>query len=69
MEEKKIQMTEDIEYFLLKAKSAIEQALETKDPTICLSSILQAEITIRSHISHIQKDNSELINTKSRIIE
>lgn len=69
MEDNKIQMTEDIEYFLLKAKSAIEQALETRDPNVCLSSILQAEITIRSHISHIQKNNTEISVIKSRIIE
>ena len=50
----KIEMTEDIEYFLLKAKSAIEHAIETKDPMACLSSIRQAEITMRSHINYIQ---------------
>ena len=52
--DEKIEMTEDIEYFLLKAKSAIEQALETRDPMHCLPCIRQAEITIRSHIVYLQ---------------
>lgn len=52
--EEKIEMTEDIEYFLLKAKNAIEQAIELKDPMQCLSHIRQAEITIRSHVVYIQ---------------
>ena len=54
MEENKIEMTEDIEYFLTKAKVAIEQAIEHKDPMHCLSQIRQAEIAIRSHITHLQ---------------
>ncbi len=53
-EEQKIQMTEDIEYWLLKAKGSIEQAIEEKDPMICLSHIRQAEIAIRSHVNYIQ---------------
>lgn len=52
--EEKLEMTEDIEYFLLKAKNAIEQAIETKDPMHCLGHIRQAEITIRSHVVYIQ---------------
>jgi len=54
MEEQKIQMTEDIEYWLLKAKASIEQSIQDKDPMICLSHIRQAEIAIRSHINYIQ---------------
>ena len=49
-----IQMTEDIEYWLLKAKASIEQSIQDKDPMICLSHIRQAEIAIRSHINYIQ---------------
>jgi hypothetical protein len=52
--EEKIEMTEDIEYFLNKAKNAIEQAIETKDPMHCLSQISQAEIAIRSHVVYLQ---------------
>jgi hypothetical protein len=59
MEENKIQMTEDIEYWLLKAKASIDQAIEEKDPMICLSHIRQAEIAIRSHVNYIQKENNE----------
>jgi len=69
MEENKIQMTEDIEYWLLKAKASIDQAIEEKDPMICLSHIRQAEIAIRSHMNYIQKDNSENIISKSWINE
>lgn len=47
-------MTDDIEYWLLKAKGSIDQALEERDPIICLSHIRQAEIAIRSHINYIQ---------------
>jgi hypothetical protein len=54
MEEQKIQMTEDIEYWLMKAKCSIEQSIQEKDPMICLSHIRQAEIAIRSHINYIQ---------------
>jgi hypothetical protein len=54
MEDNKIEMTEDIEYFLLKAKASIDQSIEDKDPMICLSPIRQAEIAIRSHINYIQ---------------
>ena len=54
MDEQKIQMTEDIEYWLLKAKASIEQSILDKDPMICLSHIRQAEIAIRSHINYIQ---------------
>jgi hypothetical protein len=50
----KIEMTEDIEYFLNKAKNAIELAIEQKNPKLCLSQIRQAEIVIRSHITYIQ---------------
>lgn len=57
MEDNKIQMTEDIEYFLTKAKNAIEEALVNKDPMHCLSSIRQAEISIRSHKIYIQTKN------------
>lgn len=59
MEEQKIVMTEDIEYWLLKAKASIDQAIEEKDPMICLSHIRQAEIAIRSHVNYIQKENNE----------
>ena len=69
MEEQKIQMTEDIEYWLLKAKASIDQAIEEKDPMICLSHIRQAEIAIRSHVNYIQKDNIESVNSKSWINE
>ena len=54
MEENKIEMTEDIEYFLNKAKSAIEAAILNKDPMLCLSDIRQAEIVIRSHVLYLQ---------------
>lgn len=54
MEENKIEMTEDIEYFLNKAKFSIEQAIENKDPMLCLSQIRQAEISIRSHLTYLQ---------------
>ena len=50
----KIEMTEDIEYFLNKAKCSIEDAILNKDPMLCLSHISQAEIAIRSHIVYIQ---------------
>lgn len=60
MEENKIQMTEDIEYWLMKAKGSIEQAIEDRDPMICLSHIRQAEIAIRSHVNYIQKENNEV---------
>lgn len=69
MEEQKILMTEDIEYWLLKAKASIEQAIEEKDPMICLSHIRQAEIAIRSHVNYIQKENNEVVTSKSWIIE
>ena len=59
MEENKIIMTEDIEYWLLKAKASIDQAIEEKDPMICLSHIRQAEIAIRSHVNYIQKENND----------
>lgn len=60
MEDEKIQMTEDIEYFLVKAKNAINDALTNKDPLLCLSSIRQAEIAITSHKIYIQaKPDSE----------
>jgi hypothetical protein len=52
--EEKIEMTEDIEYFLNKAKDAIVHALEVRDPLQCLSQIRQAEITIRSHVVYLQ---------------
>ena len=52
--EEKIEMTEDIEYFLNKAKNSIDLAIEQKDPMVCLSHIRQAEITIRSHLTYIQ---------------
>ena len=52
--DEKIEMTEDIEYFLTKAKNAIEFALEQKDPMLCLSHIRQAEIALRSHIVYLQ---------------
>ena len=54
MEDEKIEMTEDIEYFLVKAKNAINDALTNRDPLFCLSSIRQAEIAIRSHKIYIQ---------------
>ena len=59
MDEQKIVMTDDIEYWLLKAKASIDQAIEEKDPMICLSHIRQAEIAIRSHVNYIQKENNE----------
>ena len=59
MDDNKIIMTEDIEYWLLKAKASIDQAIEEKDPMICLSHIRQAEIAIRSHVNYIQKENNE----------
>ena len=59
MEEQKIVMTDDIEYWLLKAKASIDQAIEEKDPMICLSHIRQAEIAIRSHVNYLQKENNE----------
>jgi hypothetical protein len=52
--EEKIEMTEDIEYFLLKAKNAIEKAIELRDPLLCLSQIRQAEIAISSHVLYLQ---------------
>ena len=54
MEENKIEMTDDIEYFLNKAKVAIEDAILNKDPMLCLSQIRQAEISIRSHVVYLQ---------------
>ena len=60
MDDNKIEMTEDIEYFLNKAKYAIDQAIDQKDPMLALSHIRQAEITIRSHIVHIQANSAEL---------
>ena len=54
MEDEKIEMTDDIEYFLIKAKTFIEEALLNKDPLYCLSSIRQAEIAIRSHRIYLQ---------------
>ena len=54
MEEQKIVMTEDIEYWLSKAKTSIEQSIQERDPMICLSHIRQAEIAIRSHVNYIQ---------------
>ena len=54
MEDNKIEMTEDIEYWLLKAKASIEQSIQDRDPMVCLSHIRQAEIAIRSHINYIQ---------------
>ena len=59
MDEQKIVMTDDIEYWLLKAKASIDQAIEEKDPMICLSHIRQAEIAIRSHVNYIQKENND----------
>ena len=52
--EEKIEMTKDIEYFLSKAKNSIDLSLDQKNPLLCLSSIRQAEIAIRSHLIHIQ---------------
>jgi hypothetical protein len=54
MDENKIEMTDDIEYFLNKAKAAIEDALLNRDPMLCLSHIRQAEITLRSHVVYLQ---------------
>jgi len=54
MEDPIIEMTEDIEYFLTKAKNAITEALLNKNPMHCLSSIRQAEIAIRSHKVYLQ---------------
>jgi len=54
MDENKIEMTEDIEYWLFKAKAAIDQAVLDRDPLLCLSQIRQAEIAIRSHINYLQ---------------
>jgi hypothetical protein len=58
--EEKIEMTEDIEYFLNKAKNSIDLALDQKNPMLCLSNIRQAEITIRAHITHIQSKSDHL---------
>jgi hypothetical protein len=69
MDEQKIVMTEDIEYWLLKAKASIDQAIEEKDPMICLSHIRQAEIAIRSHVNYIQKENNEVVGSKFGTIE
>jgi hypothetical protein len=55
--EDKIEMTEDIEYFLNKAKNAIDQSIELRDPLHCLSQIRQAEIAIRSHVLYLQVKN------------
>jgi hypothetical protein len=58
--EEKIEMTEDIEYFLNKAKNSIDLAIEQKNPMICLSSIRQAEIAIRSHVTYLQVKTEQL---------
>lgn len=65
MDEQKIVMTDDIEYWLLKAKASIDQAIEEKDPMICLSHIRQAEIAIRSHVNYIQKENNDASDAKN----
>jgi len=52
--EEKIEMTEDIEYFLNKAKNSIDLAIEQRNPMISLSHIRQAEIAIRSHLTYMQ---------------
>lgn len=58
MEDRVIEMTEDIEYFLIKAKNAISEAIVNKDPMQCLSSIRQAEIVLRSHRMYIQANST-----------
>jgi hypothetical protein len=58
--EEKIEMTEDIEYFLSKAKNSIDIAIEQKDPMLCLSHIRQAEISIRAHLNLLQTRNEQL---------
>lgn len=58
--EEKIEMTEDIEYFLNKAKNSIDLAIEQKNPMICLSAIRQAEIAIRSHVNYLQVKTEQL---------
>ncbi len=54
-----LELTEDIEYFLNKAKNSIELALETKNPSICLPALRQADISIRSHQVYLQKEETE----------
>jgi len=58
--EEKIEMTEDIEYFLNKAKNSIDLAIEQKNPMVCLSNIRQAEIAIRAHITYLQAKTEQL---------
>lgn len=62
MENKKIEMTEDIEYFLNRAKNSIKKAIVSKDPLMCLSSLIQAEVSIRSHIIHLQSKEDDNTN-------
>lgn len=58
--EDNIEMTEDIEYFLNKAKCSIELAIEQKNPMICLSHIRQAEIAISAHLTYLQAKTEQL---------
>ena len=58
--ETEIELTEDIEYFLLKAKSAIDLAIEKKNAGLCLSALRQADISIRSHQVYLNSKNESL---------
>lgn len=68
MEHKKIEMTEDIEYFLNRAKNSIKKALVSKDPLMCLSSLIQAEVSIQSHMIYLQsKSDTEDVPNNATI--
>lgn len=58
--EPEIELTEDIEYFLLKAKAAIDLAIEKKNAGLCLSALRQADISIRSHQVYLNTKNEHL---------
>ena len=58
--EPEIELTEDIEYFLLKAKAAIDLAIEKKNAGLCLSALRQADISIRSHQVYLNTRNENL---------
>jgi hypothetical protein len=49
-----IKMTKDAEYFLKKAKKAIEFSLEHKDVNLCLKEIRQAEMCIEADIIYLE---------------
>lgn len=58
--EPEIELTEDIEYFLLKAKAAIDLAIEKKNAGLCLSALRQADISIRAHQVYLNTKNENL---------